>query len=117
MSPPRQRSESPDPASSVLGDAQELIAETLFALRKQADEEGRNIEEADMDNVGNGTHVATRDLEKVSGSAEAVWDEAFLVTFDQNEAQNTLNWTKKRKWGVTAAISGTGFVRIMVSTV
>lgn len=32
MSPPRQRSESPDPASSVLGDAQELIAETLFAL-------------------------------------------------------------------------------------
>ncbi|QMW25946.1 hypothetical protein G4B84_001191 [Aspergillus flavus NRRL3357] len=84
--------------------------------RKQADEEGRNIEEADMDNVGNGTHVATRDLEKVSGSAEAVWDEAFLVTFDQNEAQNPLNWTKKRKWGVTAAISGTGFVRIMVST-
>lgn len=71
-----------------------------------------------MEKVADGTEVAKRDLEKgVSGSAEAVWDEAFLVTFDQNEAQNPLNWTKKRKWGVTAAISGTGFVRIMVSTV
>ncbi|KAB8224898.1 major facilitator superfamily domain-containing protein [Aspergillus novoparasiticus] len=70
-----------------------------------------------METVGDGANVARRDLEKVSGSAEAVWDEAFLVTFDQDDAQNPLNWTKKRKWGgVTAAISGTGFVRIMVST-
>ncbi|PIG84948.1 MFS transporter [Aspergillus arachidicola] len=82
--------------------------------RKQADQDGRKIEEADMDNLGDGTDEARRDLEKVSGSAEAVWDEAFLVTFDQNEAQNPLNWTTKRKWGVTAAISGTGFVRIMM---
>ncbi|GMF74635.1 unnamed protein product [Aspergillus oryzae] len=79
--------------------------------REQVDQEGRNIEEADMEKVADGTEVAKRDLEKgVSGSAEAVWDEAFLVTFDQNEAQNPLNWTKKRKWGVTAAISGTGFM-------
>ncbi|KAI9039796.1 MFS transporter [Aspergillus affinis] len=91
--------------------------------RKQTDQEGQRIEEADMENVGDGTDVAKGDLEKgrshnkdVSGSGEASWDDAFLVTFGQNDAQNPFNWTKKRKWGVTAAVSGTGFVRIMVST-
>ncbi|KAK2873464.1 MFS siderochrome iron transporter 1, partial [Arthroderma sp. PD_2] len=48
--------------------------------------------------------------------AEVAWDEAFLVTFGPDDANNPLNWSKKLKWGVTAAVSGTGFIRIMVST-
>ncbi|KAF2184921.1 synaptic vesicle transporter [Zopfia rhizophila CBS 207.26] len=52
----------------------------------------------------------------ITDSAEAAWDEVFLVTFSPDDAENPLNWSKKLKWGVTAAVSGTGFVRIMVST-
>ncbi|KAF2623216.1 MFS multidrug transporter-like protein [Macroventuria anomochaeta] len=52
----------------------------------------------------------------ITDSPEAAWDEAFLVTFAADDAENPLNWTTKLKWGVTAAVSGTGFVRIMVST-
>lgn len=50
---------------------------------------------------------------------EVVSDEsnAFLVTFGSEDAENPLNWSTKLKWGVTAAVSGTGFNRIMVSTV
>jgi hypothetical protein len=50
---------------------------------------------------------------------EAVSDEsnACLVTFGPDDIENPLNWSTKLKWGVTAAISGTGFLRIMVSTV
>lgn len=47
----------------------------------------------------------------------AVWDDAFLVTFSPADAENPLNWSTRLKWGVTIAVSGTGFVRIMVSTV
>jgi hypothetical protein len=47
----------------------------------------------------------------------AVWDEAFLVTFGAEDVGNPLNWSTKLKWGVTAAVSGMAFVRIMVSTV
>ncbi|CAG8974348.1 hypothetical protein HYALB_00006196 [Hymenoscyphus albidus] len=43
-------------------------------------------------------------------------DEAFLVKFNVDDAENPLNWSQKLKWGVTIAVSGTGFVRIMVST-
>lgn len=49
--------------------------------------------------------------------AEGVWDEAFLVRFSPGDSENPLNWSTKLKWGVTVAVSGTGFVRIMVSTV
>lgn len=51
------------------------------------------------------------------GCPEAPWDEAFLVTFSAGDPENPLNWSKKVKWGITSAVSGTGFVRIMVSTV
>lgn len=50
-------------------------------------------------------------------SVGAVWDEAFLVVFGSGDAENPLNWSQKLKWGVTAAVSGTGFIRITVSTV
>lgn len=42
---------------------------------------------------------------------------SFLVTFSPQDTENPLNWSTKLKWGVTAAVSGTGFNRIMVSTV
>lgn len=50
---------------------------------------------------------------------EVVSDESnvFLVTFGPDDAEDPLNWSTKLKWGVTAAVSGTGFNRIMVSTV
>jgi len=50
---------------------------------------------------------------------EAVSDESseFLVTFGPDDTENPLNWSTQLKWCVTAAISGTGFLRIMVSTV
>lgn len=44
-------------------------------------------------------------------------DETFLVQFEANDPEHPLNWPKKLKWGITAAVSGTGFLRIMVSTV
>lgn len=43
--------------------------------------------------------------------------DAFLVTFGPDDIENPLNWSIKLKWSITAAISGTGFLRIMVSTV
>lgn len=42
---------------------------------------------------------------------------AFLITFGPDDIENPLNWSTKLKWSITAAISGTGFLRIMVSTV
>lgn len=166
VSPPKQRTESPEPASSVLGaaDPRDIVCSCVTFERYRCDlvrfflclylsfrfitfsfffhrapglfnntgnGHGEKTDrprsqriEADMENVGDGTDVAKGDLEKgrshnkdVSGSGETSWDEAFLVTFGQNDAQNPFNWTKKRKWGVTAAVSGTGFIRIMVSTV
>lgn len=47
---------------------------------------------------------------------KASWSDAFLVNFSPDDAENPLNWSTKLKWGITIAISGTGFVRIMVST-
>lgn len=50
---------------------------------------------------------------------EVVSDESnvFLVTFGPEDTEDPLNWSTKLKWCVTAAVSGTGFNRIMVSTV
>ncbi|CAN8095901.1 unnamed protein product [Discula destructiva] len=47
----------------------------------------------------------------------SIWDEAFLVQFAPGDAENPLNWSIKLKWGDTVAVSGTGSVRIVVSTV
>ncbi|KAF2869325.1 MFS multidrug transporter-like protein [Massariosphaeria phaeospora] len=52
----------------------------------------------------------------ITDSNGIVWHEAFLVTFGAEDADNPLNWSTKFKWGVTAAVSGMAFVRIMVST-
>ncbi|KAM5443027.1 MFS siderochrome iron transporter 1 [Microsporum ferrugineum] len=61
---------------------------------------------------GRGAHTKL-----IIDSAEAAtWDEAFLVKFSPGDAENPLNWSKKLKWGLTAAVSGTSFTRIMVST-
>ncbi|KAH9882575.1 MFS siderochrome iron transporter 1 [Plenodomus biglobosus] len=53
---------------------------------------------------------------QITDSNGAVWDTTFLVTFGAEDAGNPLNWSTKLKWGVTAAVSGMAFVRIMVST-
>lgn len=50
-------------------------------------------------------------------NAETPWNEEFLVEFGPDDQENPLNWSSKVKWGVTAAVSSTGFIRIMVSTV
>lgn len=52
-----------------------------------------------------------------TADAERFWDEAFLVKFSPGDEEDPLNWPTKLKWGVTVAVSCTGFVRIMVSTV
>lgn len=52
-----------------------------------------------------------------SNDADGAWDPAFLVIFQDGDPQNPLNWSTLLKWGITAAVSGTGFIRIMVSTV
>lgn len=57
------------------------------------------------------------DQGETTASPEAAWDEASLVTFSTDDPKNPLNWPKKVKWGITLAVSGTGFVHIMVSTV
>ena len=44
-------------------------------------------------------------------------DAAFLVTFSPDDPDDPKNWSKKIKWGVTLALSATGFNRIMISTV
>lgn len=81
-------------------------------------------QEAHVDNERSVTDVERSDSKQnqgqskhITNSPEAAWDEAFLVTFDLDDADNPLNWSTKLKWRVTAAMSGTGFVRIMVSTV
>jgi hypothetical protein len=62
--------------------------------------------------------VAARSQTKdITENAETPWDEEFLVTFGPEDPENPLNWSTKLKWGVTAAVSSTGFIRIMVSTV
>lgn len=64
------------------------------------------------------TTPQVKDLPSKEGAqVETVFDEAFLVTFGPDDPENPLNWSRKLKWGITAAVSGTGFVRIMVSTV
>lgn len=73
---------------------------------------------------------SSTDVEKTAGAVTPVvpptqsqseksptTDSAFLVQFEPNDPENPLNWSKKWKWGVTAAVAGTGFTRIMVSTV
>ena len=44
-------------------------------------------------------------------------NEVFLVAFSPDDLENPQNWSKKTKVGVTAALSATGFNRIMLSTV
>lgn len=41
----------------------------------------------------------------------------FLVIFGPDDQDNPLNWSTRFKWGVTGALSATGFNRIMISTV
>ncbi|KAI9723890.1 MAG: MFS siderochrome iron transporter 1 [Chrysothrix sp. TS-e1954] len=42
--------------------------------------------------------------------------EAYLVTFHPGDSEDPKNWSRGLKWGVTLALSATGFNRIMVST-
>lgn len=65
------------------------------------------------------TGPVTQSNDNVDVREEAVSNESntYLVTFGLDDTEDPLNWPTKLKWGVTAAISGTGFLRIMVSTV
>lgn len=59
-------------------------------------------------------NAATKDQAQERGDET---HDAFLVTFGPNDPENPKNWSMKIKWGVTIALSATGFNRIMVSTV
>lgn len=61
--------------------------------------------------------VAQFQTKDASNNVEMPWNEEFLVVFGQDDPENPLNWSNKLKWGVTAAVATTGFIRIMVSTV
>lgn len=65
------------------------------------------------------TGPVTQSSDNVEVREEPVSNESntYLVTFGPGDTENPLNWPTKLKWGVTAAVSGTGFLRIMVSTV
>lgn len=65
------------------------------------------------------TGPVTQSRDNVDVREETVSDDSntYLVTFGPDDTENPLNWPTKLKWGVTAAVSGTGFLRIMVSTV
>jgi hypothetical protein len=59
----------------------------------------------------------SRRIQTKTGEGADGFDEAFLVAFTPGDLEDPLNWSNKLKWGITAAVSSTGFVRIMVSTV
>ncbi|KAG8169306.1 hypothetical protein KVR01_000051 [Diaporthe batatas] len=63
-----------------------------------------------------GLYNETSEADKDQGGDVSNDSNAFLVTFSPDDIQDPLNWSMKRKWSITAAISGTGFLRIMVST-
>lgn len=65
------------------------------------------------------TVPVTQSSDNIDVREEAVSNESntYLVIFGLDDTENPLNWPTKLKWGVTAAVSGTGFLRIMVSTV
>lgn len=44
-------------------------------------------------------------------------EDAFFVTFSLDDPEDPKNWTKKMEWGVTSALSASGFNCIIVSTV
>jgi hypothetical protein len=67
--------------------------------------------------VGKGTERNQAQTKHIHEDAEAGWDAAYLVTFGEDDRENPLNFSKRVKWGIVAAVSGTGFVRIMVSSV
>lgn len=43
--------------------------------------------------------------------------EDYLVTFKPGDEEDPQNWSRKKKYGVTLALSATAFNRIMISTV
>jgi len=75
-----------------------------------------DIEKNSANEKSNLKHTQSQSKE-TTYNASAAFDEAFLVTYSPGDPENPLNWSTKLKWGITAAVSGTGFVRIMVSTV
>ncbi|KAH6648333.1 MFS multidrug transporter-like protein [Truncatella angustata] len=89
----------------------------MEAENQQASHQGQDDnEKSGPDIQRSGTKQDQDHTKQMTDSAEAISDQAFLVTFSQDDRENPLNWPNKLKWGVTAAVSGTGFVRIMVST-
>jgi len=88
---------------------------------EQAPQQTLDEKEKSAQDTAVGIHER-RDLEqgkadKYAAEGKEIRDEAFLVTFSPGDPEDPRNWSKKMKWGVTSALSATGFNRIMVSTV
>ncbi|KAH8678313.1 MFS transporter [Xylariales sp. PMI_506] len=88
-----------------------VMADSIQAAQQVPEENEKRIADVGRSDVERGE--AQNDV--ISSLTLAQHDE-FLVVFSPGDAENPLNWSKKMKWAVTAALSGTGFVRILVST-
>lgn len=94
------------------------VSTVMEAQSKEPAQQGQE------DNEKRGPDIQRSELDQQDGDqakaidgVEAGWDGAYLITFGPDDPENPLSWSKKLKWGITVAVSGTGFVRIMVSTV
>lgn len=76
-----------------------------------------DVEKGQRDIESNNSKNDQVQIKQAIESVGTVWDEAFLITFSPDDPENPLNWSQKLKWAVTAAVSGTDFIRITVSTV
>ncbi|TVY84583.1 putative efflux pump mfs2 [Lachnellula suecica] len=88
------------------------MVEEKEAVQQSPEDDEKNVSDVRRNSRKHDSHRAN----DTTNSPEPNWDDAFLVTFSQDDSENPLNWSQKLKWGITAAVSGTGFVRIMVST-
>lgn len=75
------------------------------------------VRNSDLEQQNTGPVAQSNDNVDVREEVVSNESNTYLVTFGLDDTENPLNWPTKLKWGVTAAVSGTGFLRIMVSTV
>lgn len=75
------------------------------------------VRNTDLEQQNTGPVTQSSDNGNVREEPVSNESSTYLVTFGLDDTENPLNWPTKLKWGVTAAVSGTGFLRIMVSTV
>ncbi|CAG8950927.1 hypothetical protein HYFRA_00003144 [Hymenoscyphus fraxineus] len=70
-------------------------------------------------------HVLDEEIQKSSNTSAPGQEDyskkesdsdSFLIFFGPDDREDPKNWSKGRKWGMTLAMSATGFNRIMIST-